>query len=67
MEKEKVTTRLDTRLRRRLKVYAATAGLTVEDVVSTAIVEHLASKDTAAGVISLPASLTPETSAAPAR
>lgn len=41
MEKEKVTTRLDAPLRRRLKVYAAAAGLTVEDVVSTALNNYL--------------------------
>ena len=41
MEKEKVTTRLAAPLRRRLKVYAAATGLTVEDVVSTALDNYL--------------------------
>jgi hypothetical protein len=41
LQKEKVTTRLAAPLRRRLKVYAAAAGLTVEDVVSTALDNYL--------------------------
>ncbi|HTU73113.1 MAG TPA: hypothetical protein VMG38_06300 [Trebonia sp.] len=41
MEKEKVTTRLDSPLRQRLKVYAAVTGLTVEDVVSSALDKYL--------------------------
>jgi plasmid stability protein len=41
MEKEKVTTRLDAPLKQRLKVYAAVTGLTVEDVVSSALDKYL--------------------------
>jgi hypothetical protein len=54
MEKEKLTTRLAAPLRRRLKVYAAATGLTVEDVVSTAIDSYLsaASADVALAMAS---------------